>query len=447
MSETAPVKNAVLCLTAPAFVLLACCAFAPAAASAEDLQVNVATAWVEEYAALAMNAAGEVVIVWHSEMAEGDSFGTIQGRRYSADGAQQGEQIRINTDTLEDERNPAVAIDSAGEFAVVWNRYIGFDGITVEYQRFAADGTKDGEQQMVSFREDVWAGAPAVAMDGEGNAVVVWDETPDLDDYTISARRFDAKLGPLDERIGVSSAKGSPFDYHWGPSVATTTSGDRFVVAWRARIPNDPNGYEILARRFAGDGAALGEPFQVNTLAAGDQSNPVVAVDAAGNFAIAWHSDGSLGSDASGLSVQVRRFGSDGTAFGPEVQVNTYTEQDQRRPSITMTPTGEFAVAWASQGSPTQGAKAESLHLQRFLADGTVAGQPIEVNTTPGVVPFLPRIGLDAEGNFVAAWSILGSLGDDPNRPAVRSRATGWNQLYGDGFESGTVGNWSSSQP
>jgi hypothetical protein len=417
-----------------------------AAVGAEDLQVNAPTKWSEERPTLAMNAAGELVIVWLSDRAEGDSFGSIQGRLYAADGEQLGDQLRINTETLEDERNPVVALNAAGEFVVAWTRVLGFDGETIEYQRLAADGAKVGEQLMASYDEDAWARHPAVAMDDEGSFVVAWDFTRNFDDYTIQARRFDAKLGQLGDLIRVSHLE-SPFQDHWGPSVAMTAGGDSFVVAWKGRIPGASGGYEILARRFAGDGTPLGVPFQVNTQTAGEQSEAVVAIDAEGNFAIAWESESSLGSDASGLSIQVRRFASDGTPFGPEVQANTYTLNDQRRPSVAMTPTGEFAVAWLSYGSPTQGERVSSLQLQRFRADGSFAAEPVEVNTTPIAAPNPPRIGLDAAGSFVATWTVVGGLGTDLSTPVVRSRMTGWSQIFGDGFESGTAGNWSLSQP
>ena len=439
--------NASRVLAASAFLLGALGVFGPIAAQAEDLQVNVTTKWSEERPTIAMNPAGELAIVWLSDRAEGDFFGSIQGRLYSAEGGQLGEQLRINTETLEDERNPVVTMNAAGALVVAWTRVLGFDGETIEYQRLAADGTKVGEQLMANYDEDEWARHPALAMDDESNFVVVWDLTRDFEDYVIAARRFDAKLGQLGERIRVDSFEGSPFQDHWGPSVAMTASGDRFVVTWKARIPSDSAGYEILARRFAGDGTPLGAPFLVNTLGAGEQGEPVVAIDEAGNFVIAWESESSLGSDASGLNIQVRRFSSDGTAFGPEVQANTYIQMDQRRPSLAMTPTGEFAVAWLSSGSPTQGAKVSSIQLQRFRADGSFAGEAIEVNTTPVASPNPPRIGIDAQGTFVATWTIVGGVGTDPSSPVLRSRATGWNQLFGDGFESGTTGNWSSSQP
>lgn len=229
--------------------------------------------------------------------------------------------------------------------------------------------------------------------------------------------------------------------------MAITASDDLFVVTWRARRPADPNGYEILARRFDGDGNALDEPFQVNTSVVGEQQDPAVAIDAAGNFVVVWQSDSSAGGDTSGQSIQLRRFARDGTPAGPEVQVNTYTLQDQRVPDVAMAPTGEFVVVWDSYGSPTQGPTADTLQLQRFLADGSFAGVPIEINTTAEVTPMRPKIGMDAAGDFVVTWSTFGPFGTDPNESIVRSRAIGWNQIFGDGFEAGTVGNWSFSQP
>lgn len=412
---------------------------------AEDLRVNEPTAWREEKAILAMNPAGQAVIAWSSEQAEGDPSGSLLGRLYGADGAQLGEQIRLNSATDEFERDPSVAMNAAGEFVAVWSRHLGFDGEVVELQRFSAEGEKVGEQLMTSLDEDRWSRHPAVAMDDAGNFVVVWDETPELTNYFILASRFEVETGEL-QPIVVANSSG-PFQRHRSPEVAITASGDLFVVTWNASRPNDPNVNEILARRFDGDGNPLGEPFQVNTSMVGEQLRSVVAIDAAGNFVVVWESESSAGSDTSGRSIQLRRFARDGTPAGPELQVNTYTLNDQWVPDVAMTPTGEFAVVWASNGSPTQGEKANTLQLQRFLADGSFAGEPIEVNTTTGGVPERPELGLSAAGDFVVTWLAFGVFGEDPNYSIVRSRVTGWNQIFGDGFEAGTVDNWSFSQP
>ena len=45
----------------------------------------------------------------------------------------------------------------------------------------------------------------------------------------------------------------------------------------------------------------------------------------AGDFAVAFSSDGSDGSDTSSWSIQARRFSSDGSQIGKQCQVNSYT--------------------------------------------------------------------------------------------------------------------------
>src|SRR5438270_771150 len=91
---------------------------------------------------------------------------------------------------------------------------------------------------------------------------------------------------------------------------------------------------------------------QVNTYATGDQLTPAVAFDPEGNFVIAWDGLGSAGSDASGKSIQARRFRADGTALDPaDFQVNTYTTNAQAGPVLAVDPAGNFVVVWQSNGS------------------------------------------------------------------------------------------------
>ncbi len=84
---------------------------------------------------------------------------------------------------------------------------------------------------------------------------------------------------------------------------------------------------------------------QVNTYTTNDQQYPSVAMDASGNFVIAWHSDGQ---DGDGLGVYAQRYDSAGNPVGAEFRVNTYTTSAQGSPSVAMNADGNFVIAWES---------------------------------------------------------------------------------------------------
>jgi hypothetical protein len=85
----------------------------------------------------------------------------------------------------------------------------------------------------------------------------------------------------------------------------------------------------------------------VNTYTTGYQTNPAVAYDASGNFVVVWE---SRDQDGDGHGVFGQRFDSAGTAQGNEFQMNSFTVDDQRSPSVRAGGPNQFVVVWASEG-------------------------------------------------------------------------------------------------
>ncbi len=73
----------------------------------------------------------------------------------------------------------------------------------------------------------------------------------------------------------------------------------------------------------------LGEEFQVSPDTDSPHGSPSVAPLAGGGFVTLWQGRGAGGSDSSGTSIQGQRFADDGTAVGQEFQVNSFTTGDQ----------------------------------------------------------------------------------------------------------------------
>jgi hypothetical protein len=94
-----------------------------------------------------------------------------------------------------------------------------------------------------------------------------------------------------------------------------------FVVVWHS-LDQDGSDYGIFAARFDAAGVRVGGEFQVNSITDARQSFPAVAVDAAGDFVVAWMGYNGPGPQ---FDVFVRRFNAQGAPQGVEFQVNTYT--------------------------------------------------------------------------------------------------------------------------
>jgi len=201
--------------------------------------------------------------------------------------------------------------------------------------------------------------ASAVAMDAAGNSVVTWQDNTGAD----------GDLGGIFARYTAAAAPASATTFQ----VNTTTPGDQsmpvaamaangaFVVVWQSNDEGGDSG--IYAQRYNADGSAVGGEFRVNTITTGAQQNPVVAMNANGDFVVAW--EDALG-DGSGFGIMARRYLADGTAQGDAFTVNNTTAGDQLNPAVALADSGTFTLSWHS----SEGA----ILMQRFAADGSAVG-------------------------------------------------------------------------
>ena len=139
-------------------------------------------------------------------------------------------------------------------------------------------------------------------------------------------------------------------------SVATSPNGES-VVTWASQN-QDGSGWGVYARRYDANGVPLGNEFRVNTTTAGDQLEPSVAVDIAGNFTIAWTSP-----DANGTGIFAQQYDHLGTALGGEYQVNVTTAGNQSAANVGMDGVGNVLVSWTSAGQDGSGA---GIYAQKY---------------------------------------------------------------------------------
>ena len=144
---------------------------------------------------------------------------------------------------------------------------------------------------------------------------------------------------------------------------------------------------------------ALGPEFQVNSFTPDYQARPSVAMDSDGDFVVAWQSYIQEGGGyVGGYGIFAKRYDAAGVARAPEFQVNSFWPFWQDYPSVAMDADGDFVVAWQSDdGSPA------SLYAQRFNAAGVAQGPEFRVNSSTGYPQRFPSVAMDADGDFVVA--------------------------------------------
>ncbi len=282
---------------------------------------------------------------------------SIQTRRLTADCSPVGEDFQVNTYTYGYQSSPAVATLAGGDFVIVWGSpgSYGSDthGGSIQGRRFDSDGRPLGGDFQINSYTYGEQEEPAIAPLEDGGFVVVWDSlgsgSTDVHSFSIQGRRFDPDGLPKADDFQVNT-------YTTGVQVHAAVAGladGGFVVAWNSEGPNDPDNFDKTNRgqRFGADGSPQGDEFQLNSNTTDDQLLPVLTALTTGGFVAAWHSRASDGTDLSGWSIQARRFTADGAPLGEDLQVNDYTEGWQLRPAIADLTGGEIAVAWVSEGS------------------------------------------------------------------------------------------------
>lgn len=328
-----------------------------------EFRVNTYTTSNQNEPAAAIDDDGDFIIAWNSTGQDGDRDG-VYAQRYSATGAPQGPEFRVNSYTTGSQGSPAVAMDAEGNFVIVWSGIDhDFIGSAVYAQLYDATGVPVGTE----FRVNATTGGgaiPSVAMDDDGDFVVTWhgDGTV-VGDNDIHARCFSASGVPQGAEFRVNVHTTNP---QLEPSAAMDADGN-FVVTWASR-DQDGSGNGIYARRYSAGGVPRGTEFRVNAFTTNLQLNATAAMNATGDFVISWM---SYGHDGSGIGVYAQRFNVAGLPQGPEFRVNSYTTDDQWFPSAAMDADGNFAIAWLSDGQDG--------------SDGGVYAQRYAVSTRPAV--------------------------------------------------------------
>ena len=255
-----------------------------------------------------------------------------------------------------------------------------------------------------------------VATDANGNYVVVWDgngtQTGQVDTAGIYFQRYNANgvAQGSETRVNTTTAN----TQNW-PAVAMDANGN-FVIAWTS-ANQDGSAGGIYAQRYNASGVAQGGEFRVNTTTANDEAAPVIAMNTNG-FVIAWNDSAK---DGSGSGVYAQRYNASGVAQGGEFQVNVTTAGNQWTDSAAMDASGNFIISWTSGDENT--APYQDVYFRRYNASGTALTSEVRANTTTAGDQNFSNVAMNASGAFVITWE--GSDGSNDGIYAQRYDSSG----------------------
>lgn len=416
--------------------------------------VNSYTTNLQSFPSVAIDADGDFVVVWRSTGSDGGDIhaSSVQGRRFSSAGSPLGAQFQVNSYTTGSQSSPVVAVAPDGDFVVIWGSFGSDNGDTsppsLEGQRYSSAGISQGLQFLVNSYTTDTQRTPAVAIDADGDFVVVWNSYGSVGDdsmsYSVQGQRFSSAGSLLGSQFQVNSytTGGQYF-----PAVATDPAGD-FVVVWQSygSYGADDSLTSIQGQRYSAAGVAQGDQFQVNSYSTHRQERPGVATDAAGDFVVIWSSYGSDNGDNSEWSIQGQRYSSDGDVLGSQFLVNSYTTLSQGYPSVTGAQDGGFFVVWQSEGSEDGDSSLTSVQARLYASDGAPHGDQFQVNSYTTNQQRNAAVAMDSAGHLVVVWESNGSDNGDSSLTSIQGQRLG-TEIFADGFESGDASAWSGAVP
>lgn len=410
-----------------------------------EFQVNSVTAGAQSVPDVTADAGGNYVVVWESSTSAGNdaSARSIQARRYRADGAPVAAQFQVNTQTLGEQIAPAVAMAPDGRFVVAWASDEGGGGpvdFDIRARLYAANGTPAGTDFLVNTFDVGDQRNPDLAWAGNLGFAVVWESDDDTGpnfEWNIIAQVYNGSGAPQGEETLVDSLAGGQFD----PAIAGNGAG-QFVVAWESFASDGSDTITTsIQAKFLGPAIEV----QVNDHPpVAPDDNPAIALGEDGAVLVAWESGGSAGTDNSLSSIQARRYDAAGDP-GPVFQVNQFINNSQRFPAVALLPDDRFAIAWHSFGSLGDDASEASVQVRGYLANGVPYGPEVQANVYTTDNQHFVALTATGEGGIVAAWASFGSSGDDNNSSSVQARRFSLDLLFADGFETNSTIRWSAT--
>ncbi|MGI5176078.1 phospholipase D-like domain-containing protein [Dactylosporangium sp. CA-152071] len=229
------------------------------------------------------------------------------------------------------------------------------------------------------------------------------------------------------------------------PDVGLAANGDA-VLVW-ADDSNGNGGYEIRSRRVHPDGT-MTSIVNVNTQAAGDQSEPSIAVLSDGRFGVAWQDTTTAGVS----SIRYASFSAADVRLSPvsggyDVPVQAVTGGTYRKPDLAINDSGTAAVAWEDDEDGNGGYSIRGKTGTLAGSFGTVVA--VHTGTLSDGQQLEPSVAIGASGIWYVAWTDehTGRTGYDGNpQSLIYVRGfTGTTAAFAARTVSGPIYRWTAS--
>lgn len=331
-----------------------------------------------------VDAAGDAVVAWESF--DGAEYAVEEATRTGLSGTW-GTPLPLKKLGGALQPGPGLAVDGKGDAVVVWDRTEASKGIVEAAARPASASSWQGA--LLSEEAEVNYGA-RVAIDAEGEATAVWEEKEGVR-YIAAASA--AVGGKWSKRTLVSP----PVNTNEA-RVAVNQRGD-VVVAWERLVSEEQ---VEVATRAAGSAkwskpVALTEPESGK----GEPAKQQVAIDGQGDAVAVWSRLTTTGHDFVEASLGKVSTGT----WQPASTLSAPGTLVEEGPAVAVDGTGGALVTWEQ---PTGGVEVVEGAAGSLPSGAWQTAKPLSDASTNANEP---AVAMDEQGNGVAAWHRLDSKG------------------------------------
>jgi outer membrane protein assembly factor BamB len=328
-------------------------------------------------------------------------------------------EFQVNTSIGGKAENPSIAMDAAGNFVIVWESADGSDSFQdIFARRYDSNGNPLGDEFQVNTIPKTYSGIPQIAMNSSGRFIIAWDYCGDrynMQGSYIYARIYDKDGNPKGIEFLVNAEQRL-----WQQSCDVAINDDgNFVVTMDVENKTDPQtiylGTEVYAQKYDRFGLPIGSKTMINNFYYYLQMMPEITTNETSNYVMTWTSDGQ---DGSLMGVFARIFDSSLNPLTFEFQVNRYTYWEQYAIEIASDRDGNFLIIWKNSYKKSN---LNNYYGSRFDKFGNPIGDEFAVN--PASVSNWSDVSMDDSGNFIITWD--NCTDDDWNIYAKKYNSSG----------------------
>lgn len=186
---------------------------------------------------------------------------------------------------------------------------------------------------------------PSVAMDADGDFVITWQS--EVSNTLMRGSYVDIYAKTYSARSYINDFSYLATPTVWPEDMMTNTIDTYTYI----EVDGGNNYYKKTPTTvYVQSVCCTSDQFRVNTSTTNAQRNPDVAMDLDGNFVIVWDSEGQTISYFNGIYMQ--RYTKDAKAIGKETRVDGEVTGASTNPTVAADDNGQFAVAWEYTNNP-----------------------------------------------------------------------------------------------